>query len=431
MLVIKIPMQTPFVPLATSFVEKGAMILGLGEKETFSLTLATEEIFTHLARTAPSNHSIEIRCSSGGYHVKTDFLFSGAELNMRLFNLSASVSLDSEEGLEEMGILIASRFVDRLQLKEGPGPNLCLTLVKEKNYPEIEPRSVLIQAPFEEVGIREAVPEELKLFAMTASGTHPPLQVPRAFRFPGKVVDMVSAGEYHARVAVDHKGGIGGGILWRLSDSKTVECFGPYVFSRDGAEILAEELLGACLSAIAKTQALGLLVRLPTDSLPVSRFEELGSLGFKDGQGLAHSIPTYFRQIHEDPGTISWCHPQSETFLRSEYERMVLPRNIRSTADLGEEKNPFSVLYADFDRPRLMVTLRPVRPGKDLYENLSDHLRLITGESISNVFFEMDLGVAWHAQFTPALLPHGFSPRIVLPYAGEGDVLVFQWEGGK
>ena len=48
-----------------------------------------------------------------------------------------------------------------------------------------------------------------------------------------------------------------------------------------------------------------------------------------------------------------------------------------------------------------------------------------------HLFFEMDAARAWHTDFTPSLLANGFTPRLVLPYAGEGDLVIFQRaEGG-
>jgi hypothetical protein len=42
------------------------------------------------------------------------------------------------------------------------------------------------------------------------------------------------------------------------------------------------------------------------------------------------------------------------------------------------------------------------------------------------IFFEMDLKESWQSHFTPALLKNGFEPKIVVPYGGRGDLLIFQ-----
>jgi len=55
-----------------------------------------------------------------------------------------------------------------------------------------------------------------------------------------------------------------------------------------------------------------------------------------------------------------------------------------------------------------------------------DHLALFHSESMGNIFFEMDLGQPWQALFARGLLTQGFRPGLILPYAGEGDIVVFQ-----
>jgi hypothetical protein len=424
---IRLPTEKAFLPLATAFVEKGAVALGLGEKEALALTLAAEEIFSYLSHVAPQGQTIGIRCTSGVYFVRVDFLISWPGLDLRSFNLTATISLEDEESIQEMGLLIASRFVDRLFLKEDAGKGIHLSLCKEKAYPETMVRSQpLAGPPISEFSIRTPLAEELKIFAPMVSYRYPPVLVPGAFRFAGKVVDMVGSGEYQAAVAVSGSGEIGGGILWHWAGLKTVECFGPYLLCRTPDASMAEALLETCLVAIAKTHALGLLVRLPTEELPKEQFEALGSLTLRNRDRERRTLTAYFRHIHEDLGTSSWCHPELEPFLREEYKRLVLPREIRPVRDLGEHQKRFSVLSAEMDRSQGTVTLRPLRSGTDAEKNIMDHLALFHRESMGNIFFEMDLGQPWQALFARGLLTQGFRPRLILPYAGEGDIVVFQ-----
>jgi hypothetical protein len=78
-----------------------------------------------------------------------------------------------------------------------------------------------------------------------------------------------------------------------------------------------------------------------------------------------------------------------------------------------------------------MATLRPIRFGADANQNLAAHIALLQKESFQRIFFEMDLGAAWQTRFAPALIDCGFQPRLVLPYAGAGDLVVFQWEAAR
>jgi hypothetical protein len=242
------------------------------------------------------------------------------------------------------------------------------------------------------------------------------------------VVDMVEAGRYGAALAVDAEGRLGGGIFWYWASRKTVECYGPYLFGQEPGSPMSEQLMEACIGAIAKTDAWGLVCPYPVPDLPRQQFEVLGTMTLFDEKGEGTPLTAHFRQMQEDLGTVSWCHPELEPFLRREYGRLALPRDLQSVLDLGETRKPHSVLSAEFDRPQGMVTLTPLHPGKDAFQNLERHMKLFLEESLHTVLFVMDLGVKWHSDFAPALSRNGFTPRMVIPYGGEGDLVLFQWE---
>lgn len=421
-----LPADAGFLPLATTFVEKAGTGLGLGRNEALALTLATEELFSYLCGLAAPDREVEIHCTGGGYYVRADFRFPVEDFNMQAFNLTATVSFDDEASLMEMGLLIAARSVDRFQVAEG-GEGVQLTLVKEKVYPEAEGDGLPPVPPLETFSVRPPAAEELKLLVRLVTGRYPSHLMPPAFRYPGKVVDMVESGDYRAAAALGPGGEIGGGILWHWTGAKTVECFGPYLFDQPPGSRMAAELLEACLGAIARTHAVGLISRLPTEHLPADWFEPLGTVTLPREAGAPPlALEARFRQMQEDPGATAWCHPELEAFLRDEYRRLVLPRDLRTVTDLGEGKPDSSVLSAEVDRGRGVVTLRPIRTGRDAGENLANHLRLFEREPGMSLFFEMDTALPWQADFTPALLAQGFAPRMVLPYAGTGDLVLFQ-----
>ncbi len=189
---------------------------------------------------------------------------------------------------------------------------------------------------------------------------------------------------------------------------------------------MVQALIDGCLAALARTRAVGLINRWPTTDLPWLFFETLGSLTYSEGDGKKKEAVHYFRQVGEDPGSTIWVVPEIETFLRGEYRRLVLPRAFHPTRYFGETLPAFSVIAADLDRTRKTVTLRPVVTGQDREENIRQHLRLFQGEGIKNIFFELDLGQSGQVDFAVPLLNNGFSPRIIVPYGGTGDLLVFQ-----
>ncbi len=423
---LTVPADTNFLPLVTGFVEKAGMGLGLGQGEALGLTLAAEELFSYLCALTSPDREVGIVCTSGGYYVRTRFDFPVEDFNMKAFNLTATVSFEDEASLMEMGLLIAARSVDRFKVTEEHG-GVQFTLTKEKVYPAADGDGVPEIPPLESFSARPPGPEELKLFVRLVSHHYPAHFMPRAFRYPGKVADMVDGGEYRSVLAAGPGGEIGGGILWHWIGGKTVECFGPYLFNQPLNSAMAVDLLEACLSAIARTHVVGLISRLPTEHLPKAYFEPLGVVTVPQGKGEPDlHMEACFRQMQEDPGATAWCHPDLEAFLGSEYRRLVLPRDLRPVTDLGENKPPHSVLSADFDRARGVATLRALRTGRDAAENLLNHVRLFKKEPGTGLFFEMDTALSWQADFTPFLLANGFVPRMVLPYAGTGDLVLFQ-----
>ncbi len=421
--------DTAILPVCTSFVENTARVFGLEQKEAVALALASEEILSYLFQETSDDQTFEITCSGGGYYVGVDFLFSTKDFDMHAFNLTARVSPDDDESLREMGLLIASRFVDRLQHQEIPGGGFKLSVIKEKKYPPLEQGPPLQVPALDEYRIKESGPEELKLFVRLLNENCTAFPLPQWSRFPGKVVDMVNSGEYRVALAVGNTGALGGGILWHWPGSKIVNCFGPYLFQQKADSHMAVDLLDACIGAVARTHAVGIVNQYPTDDLPLAHFEVLGALTatLKDGSRTPRTA--YFRQMQEDPGTSVRAHPDLMDFLEREYGRLVLPREVLPVSHQGEYQHPHSVLLAEYDRALEQVVMRPLRWGLDAEQNLADHLSLFRAENIPNIYFAMDLGLPWQVQFTPPLLKGGLVPRLILPYEAQGDVVIFQLDG--
>lgn len=416
-----------FVPLVTSFVKEAALCLGLGRDEALALTLAGEEIFMHLCRTVlPGGGPVEIRCGSGGYYVEAEFVFNAEDLDLRACNLTTSISLDDDSDLDGMGLVIASRLVDRFQLSFEKGRHVRLSLVQEKAYPLHEEDSPPFCRPLERVSIRPPSPGEVKLIARQARCCYPGHYLADFFRYPGKLVDMLASGEYQGLAAIGPAGEVGGAILWHWFGRRTVECFGPYVFTDDPGSSVAERLVEGCIGAIARTHAVGLINTRPTPQLPEHHFEKLGTLTVSTEDGASMPVHARFRLMREDEGCAVWVHQDLEAFVQGECRRLVLPREIRPARNAGENLPAHSVISVQSDRLQGRAVLRPMWPGADCEANIQKHVHLMRQEGIPDILFMMDLGRPWQADFAPGLLRHGFKPRCVLPYAGEADVILFQ-----
>ena len=419
-----------FLPLVTAFVEKAANCFGLGMDESLRLTLASEEVFMHLCRVVtPAGGPVEIVCSNGGYYAQAVFSLPTDAFDMRAFNLTATISVEDNTDLDAMGLVIASRSVDRFLLNREEGRDLRLTLIKEKTYPTAMEAPHAVVGPLAKISLRPPGPEEVKFLSQLAVSYYDTRVISDILLYPGKLVDMIRAGEYHSLAAVGDAGEIGGAIFWHRVGENTVECFGPYVFNQDPASHIAEELLEGCIGTVAKTRCVGIINTRPTPEFSRQHFELLGTLDDYTPDGSSAPVEAWFRLLREDTGSTVWVHPGLDAFVRREYARLVLPREIRTEQPAGETLPRHSVLSAEFDRLQGRVTLRPMWPGEDAEENIEGHVKLLEGEKILNIHFTVDLGQAWQSVFIPGLLARGFEPRFVLPYAGKADLVVFQLRG--
>ena len=186
---------------------------------------------------------------------------------MNIASEISGLSGQDESGLEEMGLMLASRSVDHLNISLEKDGRICLSITKEKSYPAaVGPAAPDVKedhrAGTEKAGADHDItvgisdPEHLKALAGAISAWKLPF-VPPFFRYPGKVVDMVASGKYQAITALDRRKDIVGGALLRFLSDKIVEIYGPYVF--EAADEATGKILEDCIGRIARTKALGLL----------------------------------------------------------------------------------------------------------------------------------------------------------------------------
>jgi anti-sigma regulatory factor (Ser/Thr protein kinase) len=417
------------LPIVLGFAEESARAFGLSPADALKVRLATEEVFTYILEAGGAGRKIVIEATNGVYYAQLKLRFEAAHFDPRAFNLTTSVSPDDSGGLEDMGLLIASRSVERFQIVHDIREGISLVLIKEKSYPEAMAAGTPEPPQMERFHVKVPEPEILKMVVSQVATFYPQDLYPVDFRFPGKIVDMTASGEYGALTANDDRGAIGGGILWARPPGKLIEVFGPYLFNQPAAYGMAAKLLDAFLGHIAKTEALFVINRYATPEIPVGYFELLGTIDQVLDDGTRKSWPYFYRQLKEDPGSQVWVQQNLESFLRKEYSRLFLPRDIMLTQYAGENRPAHSVFGVRFFRPQNTVTLNPVWDGRDAGDNLTRHIEALKADSIANILFELDCAYPWQANLSPVLIEKGFSPRLVLPYGGQGDLVIFQYIG--
>ena len=424
-LTLALTSEDRYLPVAVNFAENSARAFGLGNTEALHLRLAVEEIFSYISRSMCAGEGIQIECANGVYYTQVCFRLPVSKLNLGGFNITSSFSYDSESDLEEMGLMLASQSVDHLQIRSEGNQRISLILKKEKAYPESVER---VSVPQDAEGLETETPdaEKLKVFSLLAAGSDP--AAPNLFKYPGKVVDMAASGECFPIIAVNGRREIVGGVLYGYRSEKTVQLLGPFIFHDGKARETGEALIEACIGRVARSKALGLLSFSELPEFLAGGFEPLGSLVyFSEGKP---PVPkkSFYRHLHEDPGCEVWTHESMAGYLREEYGRLFLARSIRTVRDRGEARDEGASLFAaEIHRERAQAVLRPLWPGGDYIENIEKHVRLLGGDGLLNIFFELDLGIPWHAGLIPALSRGGFKPGIVLPFAGVSDIVIFQY----
>ncbi len=416
-----------YFSLAMSFVEESASAFGMDPADTLRLRLAAEEIFTYLAGSDYRGSGVSVTAEDGLYCVETKFLLAAPRADIPIFRVTETGEA-SEPGtdLAHMGLIIATRFVEHLDLLFTDGLGHGIGLTKEKTYPPSEDHAIIPVPPLPRYRIIRPEGEILKLLVRQVTAYYRASSYPPAMEFPGKVADMIAEGRYCSLAAIDGQADVGGGIFWHNSGSRMIEAAGPYVFGQPMEHGMAEALVARLLTEVAKTDALCLTDAYATPELPDEYFESLGSIDRVTQDGHREPRPLYYRHLKEDPGFSVWANADLAVFLRKEYERLCLARDIRITSNEGETKPPHSLFSLRVDRAQGNATLRPVWDGRDASAVLGEHVRLLRAEGFFNLFFEIDLARPWETELYPILVHRGFAPRLILPHAGKADLVVFQ-----
>jgi hypothetical protein len=427
--VSRIPFSVPFLPLAMEFVGKGAHGFGYNDRETAGLVLAVEELFAFYARQAAVGSSVEIELEDQGYRLALSVSFRTANPDMRAFNLTWRVSHDSEESLDMLGPMIAARSVSSLRLDFGADERVVIRLTRDRDYPPAE--AVPLPPPDVAKAVRPADPsrDDLRHFAAMVAGSGSPF-VPSFLVRPGMAADMFAVGHLNAVLALSGDW-IVGGVLWRPLTETCVELYGPYLFSDDPDETTLTMLLDEAVGRISHSRARGLLRRqgaLPGHERFFDFLGELEMAGISDHG--ARSV-YYFRQLREESGGVVYCSASLAAFLHDQYDRLCLPRQVRESHGDAALSRDASVLAVELDYPLSLAIIRPLCAGRDMAANLAGHLDLLRGEGIHNFIVEINTGRTEDTAFADALAETGFVPRLLIPDAGLGDLVIYDHSGRK
>ncbi|MCX8110984.1 MAG: hypothetical protein N3D15_07025 [Syntrophorhabdaceae bacterium] len=417
-----------FLQVVTSFVENSSLAFGLGRQETLRLTLASEEIFSYLCGVLGEEKELEVTCTEGIYFVSVEFIFERVALSLKAFNITARPFFRQDQDIDEMGLLLAARSVDRLSLNELPDKRLNLKIIKDKAYPEPEEVRLPVIAPVESYFIKRPDLDEIKMLSRLISTYYRDYPVPVAYTIPGKLSDMVASRLYDAAIATDKTGLIVAGLIWKRMNEKVVELFGPYLFNQKKESNISESLVNFCIEDIARTEIIGVFVRFATPEFPKGSFEPTGSLYWYNREAIALEMPTYYRALHEDAGAVVYIPASLSAFIEDRYRSLALPREVIISSYYGEDMGDNSVIITELDQTQRAAIMHPLQPGKDSLENIQRHIQIFKKEGINNIFSLVDLGIRGHLFIMDDLFNCGFEPRTIIPHGQRSDLVFFQYK---
>ncbi|MFH1152828.1 MAG: hypothetical protein V1793_03340 [Pseudomonadota bacterium] len=422
-LTLELSADTRWIPVVQGLIENGAPILGLDAGKTLRLSMSAEELVAHLAGSAPGSRMTLILARRQAM-VSADFVFETGTDGLWAMNLTAAKEITQDQGMDHMGLLLASRMTDSFAIAL-TGRQVTITLNQSVAYPEIKP-ALPVDAPLRgSLSVtRNPQPAEVTLACSLALGAYPGTRVPGFFRTPGAIIDQMAAGVLHMAILTDGAGTQAGMISWEMASPQSIGFYGPFVFgTRAGEAGAARILTDQMISGVARTSALIVYSILATPDLPAGDFERLACLDFKRQDQPPGTL--WFRHLREDMGRNVWAHPAMSGFLKETYDRLFLMRTIHETQNLGQNRPHRSLLAAQLDTGLRQAMLTPMLDGSDIRENISRHVSLLKAEGFLTILFTLDLASGWQAAMGGALMENGFIPAYVLPYAGDSDKAVF------
>lgn len=426
-LVVEIPPDMAFAHCLAGVAKTLAERLGMGPRENLRFQLTVEEFYLYLVGVARDGQPMRIELTGKRHLLNASFGFEASDLALGGLNITACPKTgQSGELPEDIGLLLAGKAADRFVLEHQGGDRFRIVAEVDRAYPALPPvcPPEMLRPPYRLLA--EHDPARLTQAAAMASGAYPASQCPGSFRTPEKFADLVACGQVGCLVAVDAKGQTAGLVTWNPCSERAIYFSGPYVFSSGTQRAdIARLLLDGMLMALARTPYVIILSFRATADLTPGYFEPLGSL--QAGVSTGGEQTVVFRHLREDAGLAVWSDAHIETFLRQSYDRLEMFRDLLPV-EAPIRTRAESLLGATLDRQRNMAELQPFMDGQDMAANLTAHVNVIRGKGIDRILFYMDLSRPWQAALAEDLTSAGFVPKLVLPYAGQTDKVVWQHE---
>jgi len=430
-LVIKIdtPSDIAFARVLTSAAEAMAKRRGIDRRESLRFQLTVEELFVCLTGMAAPGQTIQTVLTGKNALLRVAFSFTAPTLSLGALNAATAMPVCAEgEPPQDLGLLLAGKVADRFHIERKGENHFLIEAEVDRTYPPAPPVHTPqdFRPPYAARSAGD--PGQLAYAAALAAAAYPAWHCPQSFQTPAKFTDMVEDGQIACVAAFDAAGQVAGLLSWTPCSDHGLYFSGPFVFTpREDAANVARLLADAFLESVAREKYDIILSLRATPDTPPGYFESLGALELcRDGACCPQQV--LFRHLREDAGMAVWRHPALETFLRQTYDRLAMFRDFLPAEPPATRQRSESLLGAAFDRKRNLGELRPLLDGEDMVDNLNRHVCALRQRGIDNILYYMDISQAWEAALADDLAQAGFSPKVVLPHGGRGDMVVWQYD---
>ena len=412
---LTLPLRGHLLPLLQRCVEEGARAFGLDEGEALRLLLASEEVYAFLLAQGKTKDLLTVTVSDGGASVEVRVTLPDGLLPLEAFNLVPSGPSPDDA---RQGLFLASRTVSSLEVFR-EGHTMVVAFRQDRRYGPTRPVAEKAgPGPWRIVAADGH--QALQLAARAASRTDS--DRPSFVFCDGKAADLLLSGLWGAFAALNGRDEVGAGLFWERR-GRTAFLYGPWSFADDGP---APSVLEAALGELARTDLAGVCLWGAALETPLEGFEFLGSLKGPSGPRKVH-----FRLLGEDDGGPLYVHPVLEAFVRDGIDALALPRAVQVLDEAKRRLPDRSALALRVDPLAGEALLSTLSAGRDGAENLRAHGEILAGQGIASVTFALDLGRPDEAAMGPCLVEAGFRPRLILPWAGRGDLLLFTPEESR
>lgn len=416
---LKLELEPTRMPVAVSFAESAARSAGFEERGLSLLALSVEELFLALCDAMPGLEA-ELVFRDLRYAVSLAFRFPQPPPDLKVFNITARPDHESDQGLSSMGLFLASRACDQFSVQQLQGGSWEIRLLKERNYPEDaqqdETDDPATQNTWDIVDIPS--PGLVKQLSTLIACRYQSAQFPEEFTPQGKLLDKLASNRYGVIAAQTDKGELVGGLIWRTTAKKVVECFGPYLNKPGDPLLLTDTLCERLFRLFGRSNHSGIVVYSPQALLPSSGFEPSGSIETRHG-----TIWAGYRMLDEEFGAVAYLSSDLMPFYNNFCNNMALARETREYHDSGEAGDGLTLLSARLDRASGAAYFTPLLVGRDAGQVIAEHLQLFDAEGYTTVCCMIDTGRPFDSLLTPHLLTNGFIPRILIPWGGTGDLI--------